>query len=122
MIYTPNINFVGWKCLIQNIEKRICFYACSSRCMEQVTLTHSQHQKCRRFQKRTENSLFQANLRLMALLIFFSAVLVHRFPAWLYDTICTLLMLLLILPFSSNSNLFNFALTLTKSFSACISS
>ena len=67
--------------------------------MEQVTLTHLQHQKCRRFQKRTENSLFQASLCLMALLVLFSAVLVHCFPAWLYVTIRTLLILLLILPF-----------------------
>ena len=35
----------------------------------------------------------------MALLVLFSAVLVHRFPAWLYVTIRTLLILLLILPF-----------------------
>ena len=58
----------------------------------------------------------------MALLVLFSAVLVHRFPAWLYVTIRILLILLLTLPFSSSSNLFNFALSLTKSFSACISS
>ena len=35
----------------------------------------------------------------MALLVLISAVLVHRFPAWLYVTIRTLLILLLILPF-----------------------
>ena len=33
------------------------------------------------------------------LLVLFSAVLVHRFPAWLYVTFPTLLSLLLILPF-----------------------
>ena len=49
----------------------------------------------------------------MALLVLFSAVLVHRFPAWLYVTIRILLVLLLTLPFSSSSNLFNFALNFT---------
>ena len=101
---------------IEYRKSESAFYACSSRCMEQVTLTHLQDQNCRRFQKRTENSLFQASLCLMALLVLFSAVLVHRFQ------LGCMLILLLILPFSSNSNLFNFALTLTKSFSACISS
>ena len=52
----------------------------------------------------------------MALLVLFSAVLVHRFRAWLYVTIRILLILLLTLPFSSSLNLFNFALSLTKSF------
>ena len=58
----------------------------------------------------------------MALLVLFSAVLVHHFPAWLYGTIRILLILLLTLRFSLSLNLFNFALSLTKSFSACKSS